>query len=86
MRIAYLRKNAQRLGLWVDSKLVFKEDTKKEVVALRKDGAVLCIQPVYLNGKRKIYDSRAFLLTFLGTQRITKSTQQALDCLKVFAK
>ena len=87
MRIAFLRKQAQKLGLCVDSTLVFVEDTHEEVVAQRNDGKVLCLYPVFLNKKgRKIYNKTSFSLSFLGKQIYTKDTKRVLDCLKNFAR
>lgn len=87
MRIAFLRKQAQKLGLCVDSTFVFVEDTHEEVVVQRKDGKVLCLQPVILNIKaKKIYNKTSFSLSFLGNQIYTKDTKQVLDCLKNFAR
>ena len=87
MRIAFLRKQAKKLGLCVDSSLVFVEDTHQEVVAQRKDGAVICLYPVYLNKKgRKIYNKASYSLSFLGKQIYTKDTKQVLNCLKNFAR
>ena len=49
MRIAFLRKQARKLGLRVDSELVFVEDSNREVVAEREDGKVFCCSQIFLN-------------------------------------
>ena len=84
MRIAYLRRRAQKMGLLVDSTFIFDDDTKRDVVAQRSDGATFALQNFFLNKKGKRHERYAYVATYLGTQRVITSTRQALDCLKAF--
>lgn len=87
MRIAYLRKQARKLGLRVDSQLVFVNDSHREVVCERKDGKVFCCSQVWLNHPwEKPIERYAYLVGYCGQNKITKSTQQVLDCLKAFSR
>lgn len=87
MRIAFLRKQARKLGLHVDSELVFVEDSNREVVAERKDGKVFCCSQIFLNYYwKKDIERYAYLVGYCGKNKIVKTTKQALDCLKSFGK
>lgn len=87
MRIAYLRKQARKLGLCVDSQLIFVDDTHRDVVCERKDGKVFCCSQIFLNYYwKKDIERYAYLVGYCGKNKIVKTTKQALDCLKSFGK
>lgn len=97
MRISFLRKQALKLGLNVDSRIVFMDDTHAEVVAKRQDGIIFCLSPIYLNKFYKHIPNKykndieryAYLASYpnpKGRDKIVTTTKQALDCLRAFAR